>query len=154
MVQPDGLKHQGCLVCKLLKAIYGLKQSGRAWYTNIDSFLHQHGLTRSELDYNLYFAISAHGLYTILILYVDDIQITGDDANAVSSLQSALENIYQMSNLGRMQVYVRLQFIYPAKGIVLLQTRYAEILLDMFGMAKCNPSTTSMDEGLQSHSRT
>lgn len=41
MTQPQGFIKQGqvSLVCRLKKAVYGLEQSGRAWYLDIDNFL-------------------------------------------------------------------------------------------------------------------
>jgi hypothetical protein len=42
------------LVCKLKKALYGLKHAPRSWYEKIDSFLFQQGFMRSKSDPNLY----------------------------------------------------------------------------------------------------
>lgn len=42
------------LVCKLKKSLYGLKQSSRAWYDRLDSFLLSIGFTKSDADTNIY----------------------------------------------------------------------------------------------------
>ena len=42
------------MVCKLRKALYGLKQAPRAWYSRLDTYLHQIGFRRGLVDSNLY----------------------------------------------------------------------------------------------------
>ena len=79
---PEGLEPQGSshnpsqdrpLVCRLMKSIYGLKQSPGAWYGRINRFFIDHGFVRSERDHNVY-VYSVFKL--ILLLYVDDLVIT------------------------------------------------------------------------------
>jgi len=60
-------------VCKLKRALYGLKQSPKAWYTNIDAQICAQGLQRSNVDNNLYCTYAANGRIATLLLYVDDI---------------------------------------------------------------------------------
>jgi hypothetical protein len=65
-------------VCRLKKALYGLKQAPRAWYARIDSYLMSLGFTKSDADPNLYYKVE-NGCPLILILYVDDLFLTGDE---------------------------------------------------------------------------
>jgi hypothetical protein len=44
-------------VCKLKKALYGMKCAPRAWYARIDSYLQSLGFSKSEVDPNLYFKV-------------------------------------------------------------------------------------------------
>ncbi|KAK0593680.1 hypothetical protein LWI29_016926 [Acer saccharum] len=63
-------------VCKLQKAIYGLRQAPRAWYNELRSFLLATGFVNSQCDTSLFILRrSGHTLY--LLVYVDDIIITG-----------------------------------------------------------------------------
>jgi hypothetical protein len=71
-------------VCKLKKSLYGLKQAPRAWYGRIDSFLMSLGFTKSKEDSNLYYKVVDGGL-VILLLYVDDLFLTGDEKLIVES---------------------------------------------------------------------
>jgi hypothetical protein len=78
MHQPQGYVLPGYedYVCKLKRALYGLRQSPRMWYERIHTFLISLGMSRSSSDYNMYFMGS--GLSKIvLVLYVDDLFITG-----------------------------------------------------------------------------
>jgi hypothetical protein len=65
-------------VCKLKKALYGLKHASRAWHGRIDVFLQSLGFSKSIADPNLYIKIvNNHPL--ILVLYVDDLYLTGQE---------------------------------------------------------------------------
>jgi hypothetical protein len=78
--QLDGflLHNKGTHVCKLRKALYGLKQAPRVWYDRIDDFLKSLGFQKSDADANLYFKVRGNQP-VILILYVDDLFLTGDE---------------------------------------------------------------------------
>jgi hypothetical protein len=41
-------------VCRLKRALYGMKQAPHAWYTQIDNYFTGLGFTKSEVDANLY----------------------------------------------------------------------------------------------------
>jgi hypothetical protein len=51
--QPEGfiIHDKRSHVCKLKKVLYGLKQTPRAWYGRIDSFLRSLGFTKSKSLY-------------------------------------------------------------------------------------------------------
>ena len=62
----------------LKKALYGLKQAPRTWYGRIDGFLSNLVFTKSKADSNLYHKVE-DGNPVILLLYVDDLFVTGMD---------------------------------------------------------------------------
>jgi hypothetical protein len=78
--QPDCfvLHNKGTHVCKLRKALYGLKKDPRVWYDRIDGFLKSLGFQKSDVDANLYFKVRGNQP-VILILYVDDLFLIGDE---------------------------------------------------------------------------
>ncbi|CAN6693381.1 unnamed protein product [Malus baccata var. baccata] len=63
------------LVLSLIRSIYGLKQTPRAWFQRFSEFLLQLGFQESTCDYSL-FVFNQQGVYLILLIYVDDILIT------------------------------------------------------------------------------
>jgi hypothetical protein len=65
-------------VCILKRALYGLMQAPRAWYTWIDSYFIGLGFTKGEEDANLY-QIVVEGKILIIVIYVDDLILTSDD---------------------------------------------------------------------------
>ena len=76
--KPQGFEMHGreSHVCRLKKALYGLKQALRAWYSQIDTYLWQLGFQKSDADPNLYYIVVGEDPL-ILVLYVDDLFITG-----------------------------------------------------------------------------
>src|ERR1700676_3512943 len=59
--QPDGYVTSGSerMVCRLNKTLYGLKQSPRVWWQNIDAFFESHGLKRIQCDYGVYIKLNS-----------------------------------------------------------------------------------------------
>lgn len=81
MVQPpccvqSGKEH---LVCQLKRSLYGLRQSSRTWYERINTNLHHYGPSKTSADSNVYFQRHPKQIF-ILILYVDDLYITGSSS--------------------------------------------------------------------------
>ena len=65
-------------VCRLKRALYDLKQAPCAWYTRIDNHFTGLHFTKSEVDANLYH-IMVDGKLFIILLYVNDIIVKGDE---------------------------------------------------------------------------
>lgn len=78
--QPEGfmIHRKESHVCRLKKAIYGLKQAPWAWYERIDRYLVGLGFCKNDVDPNLYFKVF-NGDMLILVLYVDDLFVIGED---------------------------------------------------------------------------
>ena len=101
---PEGLhtdidlpKDGSRIVCRLIKSIYGLKQSPRAWYGKINHFFLEHGFQRSEQDHSVYI----HSFFKlILLLYVDDLVITSPSVTDVTWIQNLLPEEFEMTDLG------------------------------------------------------
>lgn len=88
------------LVCKLHKSLYGLKQSPCAWYARLHTALLAWSLTQSYSDPNLYFAHI--GNHTIaLLVYVDDILITGNNLQLITKLKTHLQHTSKPMTLAR-----------------------------------------------------
>ena len=78
------------LVFRLHRSLYGLKQSPRAWFGRFSSALIQFGMTRCETDHNVFFLHSSISRFIFLVVYVDDIFITGDDTKSIKRLKTYL----------------------------------------------------------------
>ena len=78
--QPQGFEFEDrwTHICKLKKALYGMKKSPRDWYGRIDSFLTSLDFNKSKADPNLYFKVIEHEA-VILLLYMDDLFLTGNE---------------------------------------------------------------------------
>jgi hypothetical protein len=83
MEQPPGFVVQGEFgnVCRLRRSIYGLKQSPRAWFGRFSEVVQKFGMQKSKCDHSVFYRNSNTGLI-LLVVYVDDIVITGNDSEA------------------------------------------------------------------------
>ncbi|CAL8167744.1 unnamed protein product [Prunus armeniaca] len=72
-------------VCKLKKAMYGLKQSPRAWFGRFTAGMKKFGYRQANTDHTLFIKHRA-GKVTLLIIYVDDMIVTGDDTVEIEEL--------------------------------------------------------------------
>jgi hypothetical protein len=73
------------VVCKLQRALYGLKQSPRAWFGRFSMAMRKYGFRQSNSDHTLFIKHKGNKV-AVLIVYVDDMTITGDDEEEISRL--------------------------------------------------------------------
>ncbi|RVW83269.1 Retrovirus-related Pol polyprotein from transposon RE1 [Vitis vinifera] len=66
-------------VCKLQKSLYDLKQSPRAWFDRFTKAVLKLGYKQGQADHTLFVKKSHAGKMAILIVYVDDIILSGND---------------------------------------------------------------------------
>ncbi|KAM1184772.1 hypothetical protein PS2_013847 [Malus domestica] len=88
-------EHETNKVCKLHKAIYGLKQSLRAWYLKLSSVLQAAGFQRNHADSSLFVRNGTNGKVIVLI-YVDDLIITGDNIEEINALKSSFHQQFAL----------------------------------------------------------
>uniref|UniRef100_A0A2N9FEL3 Reverse transcriptase Ty1/copia-type domain-containing protein n=1 Tax=Fagus sylvatica TaxID=28930 RepID=A0A2N9FEL3_FAGSY len=143
MAQPLGFidSTQPSHVCKLHKSLYGLKQAPRAWFERFTSHLLTLGFTASLADASLF--VLHHGSTTVyLLLYVDDIIITGNNSTAISDIISQLSAAFELKDLGPLRYFLGLQIDYKKVGLFVHQHKYITDLLHKFQMTDCKASPT------------
>ncbi|TQD92889.1 hypothetical protein C1H46_021369 [Malus baccata] len=138
----DGIK--GNMVCKLHKAIYGLKQSPRAWYAKLSSVLEKAGFMRSNADSSLFVRTGTRGKLVVLI-YVDDLIITGDNTVEIEALKLSLHQVFAIKDLGRLKYFLGIEMATSSKGLFLHQRKYVLDLLQEAKMLDCKPAITPVD---------
>jgi len=69
-------------VCKLQRSLYGIKQASGPWNLELTRFLQSKGFIPSKSDYSL-FLRNNKGLLTLILVYVDDLLITGSDTSYI-----------------------------------------------------------------------
>ena len=132
-------------VCRLRKSIYGLKQSPRAWFGKFTTVVVGHGFSQAQSDHTLFFRHSPENRIAILIVYVDDIILTGDDVSALSSLKAVLAASFEMKDLGTLRYFLGMEVARSSRGICLSQRKYVLDLLSDTHLLLCKPVATPMD---------
>eukprot|EP00253_Pinus_taeda_P022773 PITA_22773 len=148
MEQPTSfMKTKSNLVCRLKKSLYGLKQAPRAWYAKMDSFLLETGFSRRHSDNTVYTKKVGKSLI-ILVIYVDDLILTGSDPNLIN-VKSSLKKKFEMTDLGHLHYFLGLQVLQSKEGISLSQSKYACDILCHFHMEDCKPAPSPFQCGVK-----
>jgi len=143
---PEGIKddEQPDSVCRLVKAIYGLRQSPRAWYQKIHTFFTDHAFIRSTQDYSLYIH---YGRKVIALVYVDDLVLAAAKIEDISWIKTTLAQAFEMTDLGKLKVFLGLEIRRDRSQLLLSisQQRYIDRILERHGMQDSRPSLTPLD---------
>lgn len=145
MLQPPGFEAADKkLVCKLNRALYGLKQAPRAWYERLTSVLLHFGFKSSRCDPSLFTYTTATAKLYVLV-YVDDIIITGSSSELITKLIQQLNVTFALKELGELDYFLGIEVKKTAAGSVLLsQAKYIRELLSRADMLDANPINTPM----------
>lgn len=96
------------VVCKLQRALYSLKQSPRAWFGRFSMAMRKYGFKQSNSDHTLFIKHNGKKV-TVLIVYVDDMIITGDNEEEILKLQEELATNFEMKNLGGLKYFLGIE---------------------------------------------
>ena len=99
MELPLGFVHQSeqGLVCRLTKSLYGLKQASRQWNIKLTTTLINSGFRQSHHDYSL-FTKHQGDILVVLLVYVDDLLITGNDHKMILETKGILKDSFKIKD--------------------------------------------------------
>lgn len=148
---PPGFESNATInkVCKLRKSLYGLKQSPRAWFHKFTSVLKIDGYTQCQSDHTMFVKHSEEGKLTVIIVYVDDIVLTGNNENEMARIKILLSKEFEMKDLGYLKYFLGMEVARSALGISISQRKYVLDLLKETGMLGCRPVETPMDPNIK-----
>ena len=135
-------------MCRLNKSLYGLKQAPKVWYAKLDGFFLSLSFVRCKYDPNVYLKL-IHGSLMIIVLYVDDLLITGSSKDEIASLKDAMKHAFSMTDLGLLRQFLGLKIAQTKYGIKLHQSKYTLDFLNKFNMKDCKPSKTPFLSGVK-----
>ncbi|KAG7559386.1 Reverse transcriptase RNA-dependent DNA polymerase [Arabidopsis thaliana x Arabidopsis arenosa] len=148
MTPPPGLENlvASGKVLRLRKAIYGLKQSPRAWYHKLSSTLKANGFKKSESDHTLFTLQNDQGIVVVLI-YVDDLIISGSNKEGIKSIKTSLHNAFDIKDLGVLKYFLGIEVCRSPEGLFLSQRKYTLDLLKLTGKLGAKPVSTPLEPG-------
>ncbi|RVW84809.1 Retrovirus-related Pol polyprotein from transposon RE1 [Vitis vinifera] len=147
MQLPPGFRRQGetPMVCRLNKSLYGLKQASRSWFRKFSATIQQDGFHQSRADYSLFTKISGNS-FTAVLIYVDDMIITGNDENVIAALKESLHTKFRIKDLGQLRYFLGIEVARSTDGISISQRKYTLDILDEAGLLGAKPLSTPMEE--------
>ena len=115
-------------VCHLRRALYGLKQAPRAWFSKFSSTIFCLGYMANHYDSALFLYRTDKGTI-LLLLYMDDMIITGDNLSGIQELKDFLSQQFEMKDLGHLSYFLGLEITHSIDGLYISQAKYASELL-------------------------
>jgi hypothetical protein len=150
--QAEGFKEPGKedWVYLLNRALYGLKQSPRAWFMRIAPALVGFDFKQCEADPCIFVHTNDKGEKTYIALYVDDLLIAGENDNDIAKIKKALSEQFEMKDLGIARKFLGMEIEYSDDGsIKIYQSEYIQRLLKRHRMLNCNSVTTPLDTSIK-----
>ena len=139
---PEGYPEAAGHVLRLLKSLYGLKQSPRQWYFKLRKFLEEHGWIVSAYDPSIFINREQD---LIMSVYVDDILLLGQDERKINQMKATLASTFQMTDLGLCSYYLGMHVQHGKDGGVKIhQAAYVQQILERFGLQDIAPVKTPM----------
>lgn len=135
MQQPPGFEQaDNMFVCKLNKAIYGLKLAPRAWFERFTSTLNKLGFNASQCDSSL-FINSTRFHTTYILVYVDDILVEGSSREAISRVSTALNREFSLRDMGQVSFFLGIEVNRTKEGgLHLSQSKYIKDIMSKANM--------------------
>lgn len=143
---PEGLNiDKERKMCKLRKTIYGLKISPKRWNMKFSEEVSKLGLQR-DINEPCLFTWRKEGKVVMLVLYVDDILLAGNDTEKLQEVILKLCQVFEMKNLGEPKLFLGMKIQRDRKNkiMILNQPEYSEKILKRFNMEESKAQKTPM----------
>ena len=139
---PDGYPETKGRVLKLCKSLYGLKQAPRQWYFKLRTFLEENRWRVSNFDPSVFIKDDEN---LIMEVYVDDINIFGQNEDRIIAVKRQLASRFNMTDLGLCAYYLGMHVHQEANGDVHLhQESYIQQILNRYELQDIHPRKTPM----------
>ncbi|XP_031270507.1 uncharacterized protein LOC116128878 [Pistacia vera] len=106
------------------------------------------GFNQSKADYSL-FIKRADSCIVILLVYVDDIVLTGNNVNMINQTKKMLHSNFRLKDLGMLRYFLGFEVARSVKEISLYQRKYALELISESGLSGSKPSSVLMESNLK-----
>lgn len=135
-------------IYKLHKSLYGLKQASRQWFARFSSVLIELGFEQSKVDSS--FFIRANGtIFTHILVYVDDIVVTGNCSDTIQELKFTLDKCFKLKDLGDLKFFLGIEVAQSVKGISINQRHCALTFLEETGFLGSKPVSKLMEPSIK-----
>ncbi|KAJ8725064.1 hypothetical protein PYW07_016022 [Mythimna separata] len=151
MEQPQSFVQEGSegKVCKLKKAIYGLKQAARCWNQKIHEHIMKMGFSRSKYDQCVY-TKNYKDIFTVIALYVDDFYIFTNKAVESRTVIRQIGRSFKIKDLGEARECLGVRIERKSVNeIHLSQKQYISKILEKYGMLECKAVSTPVEMNLR-----
>lgn len=146
--QPEGyaVKGKEQLVCKLNKAVYGLKQAARQWNLKLDEVLTSLGFESLPSEPCIYRHTTNHNL--MVGVYVDDLIVIGREKDVIR-FKLEIANKFKTTDKGQLKFCLNMfiEWSNDRKILKISQQNFVSELLQQYEMDNCKPKATPVAKG-------
>ena len=129
-------------VLKLRRSLYGLKQAPRIWWERMRNFLLKSGFHCCEAEPAIFVRNHNNG-FVILLLFVDDILLTGTD-QGIEAFVKECSREFKTRDLGTPKLFLGIQIERTKDKVIIHQRNYIKRLLERFNAPEA-PVATPLD---------
>ena len=97
------------------------KQSPKAWFERFGKAVKSCGYCQSQADHTMFYKHNKDGKIVILIVYMDDIVLTGSDKEELERLKIRLAEEFEIKDLGALKYFLGMELARSKEGIFVNQ---------------------------------
>lgn len=94
------------------------------------------------MKYGVYVQHTSNGNMIMMSLYVDSILFIGSCISEINKFKKMLMNVFEMTDLGNMIYFLRMEVLHTEKGTIVHQLKYELKLLKRFELTNCKSAVT------------
>ncbi|GJX06318.1 zinc finger, CCHC-type containing protein [Tanacetum coccineum] len=132
-------------VCKLVKSLYGLKQTPKQWPQKFNEVVLSNGYLLNQADKCVYRKFDTSGKGVIICLYVDDMLIFDTNQVRVDLTKEFLSLRFSIKDMGDVDVILGIRIKHESNGIAISHSHYIEKVLKKFNYSDCTLISTPLD---------
>lgn len=137
-------------VCKIFKSLYGIKQAKMRWHGRLTTLLIKHHYKQVDAYHSLFFK-NTSSLFIMLLVYVDNVIIIGNDLEEFKFIKEALRNSFKIKDLDKLNYFLGIEVTHSKDRISLCQRKYCLNLLGESGLTCSKLVPTSYDPLIKLH---
>ena len=154
MQHPPGYKapNAGAQVLRLIKMLYGLKQSGQCWYQKLTPIFSSLGFKRYAVDQAVFFKSNQKAKeLTVIAVHVDDCTIAATNSHLVDTLKAGMHQHVEVTDLRELHwmLSIEIHCDRDTGTVHLSQCAYIELILCCYNLGDLKPMSTLMDTQVQ-----
>ena len=148
MRQPDGYEDDTDCICKLLKTLYGLKQSGPEWNIEFDGKMKKFGFDCIKSDPCAYIKRDGNDV-VILTVWVDDILLFTSSEKLIEQTISDMQQVWEITDIGEPTKIVGIEITQTEDSITISQKMYIKPILECEHLSGINSMMTPLDPNIK-----
>jgi hypothetical protein len=148
MQQLEGYADGTDRVCKLIKTLYGLKQSGQEWNRELDMKLKKYNFTQLWSNPCAYIR-SSDQESEIITVWVDNFLLFTTTFKLMNQMKDDIRSEWEVTYLGEPTKIVGIEITRQGDVIKITQQKYIESILKREGMESANPVAMPMDPNIK-----